>query len=146
MALCCAQVVVKAPTDLPTSSQDSSTEPAGRHSSHSSSWQFYRPAAVGYLPQHQHAYSLHDQEESQAASEEPGVPLQLLSPPPGTLLEADRTQQFAVLARSLAAVAVGSEQSGWVQLQPQQGAALAAKLARKQQPLHLGNAVCLRGA
>jgi hypothetical protein len=52
------------------------------------------------------------------------VPVQLLSPQPGTLLEADRTQQFEVLAPSWAAVAVGSKQAGWVQLQPQRDAAL----------------------
>jgi hypothetical protein len=52
------------------------------------------------------------------------VSVQLLSPQPGTLLEADRTQQFEVLAPSWAAVAVGSPQAGWVKLQPQQGAVL----------------------
>lgn len=47
------------------------------------------------------------------------VQLQLLTPEPGSLLEADRTQDFAVLAPASAAVAVGSGQSGWVQLQQQ---------------------------
>jgi hypothetical protein len=55
--------------------------------------------------------------------------LQLLTPQPGSLLEADRTQHFAVLAPASAAVAVGSQKSGWAQLQQQPQDATAADSA-----------------
>ena len=44
--------------------------------------------------------------------------LQLLSPQPCKLLEADRPELFDVIAPEAAAVAVGSDESGWQQLQP----------------------------
>lgn len=57
------------------------------------------------------------------------VRVQLLSPQPGTLLKADRTQHFEVVAPAGVAVAVGSEQSGWVELQQQQPAEQQASSA-----------------
>lgn len=70
---------------------------------------------VAYLP---HPIAPASAEAAGAAGTD--VRVQLLSPQPGALLEADRTQHFEVVAPAGAAVAGGSEQSGWVVLQQQQ--------------------------
>lgn len=54
--------------------------------------------------------------------------LQLLAPQPGAPLEADRPEHFSVAVPGAAAVAVGCEEVGWVQLQPADAQGAAAML------------------
>jgi hypothetical protein len=94
-----------------------------------------RPPRVAFLPQpmpvHTHAAAgaclqrsrictatrnaegLQPQQQQQDAAQ-----LQLLLPQPGALLEADRPQQFRVLAPAGHRVVVGSPEPGWIPLQP----------------------------
>lgn len=76
---------------------------------------------VAFMPRLQPAALLQSNSdgETRAPSHGPSR-LQLLSPQPGAILEADRVQHFVVVAPAAAAVAVGSEQSGWTVLQPRQ--------------------------
>jgi hypothetical protein len=93
----------------------------------SSSRSCSRRPLVAYLPQPQPASAAGlFCCSTPAGNMQPTVQLQLLTPQPGSLLEADRTQDFAVLAPASAAVAVGSGQSGWVQLQTQDTSAADA--------------------
>lgn len=115
LRLCLLQVVVKPAAEEEANGRSSSNGGAG--SSH-----LYRPRVAACLPQLQPALS----KTAGAVDLGAAVQLQLLSPEPGALLEADRTQLFAVLAPAWASVAVGSEQSGWVVLQRQQEQQLEA--------------------
>lgn len=72
---------------------------------------------------------------------------QLLNPPPCKLLEADRPELFEVRAPQAVAVAVGSDELGWQQLQPAAAADAAdssSKLGQLQQGLFWGEVVMPR--
>lgn len=107
----CVQVIVKPAAD--------SADCDSGAGSTSSSWS--RQPLPAYLPQPQPAHTANTCHCSTFPRDmQTAVQLQLLNPQPGTLLEADRTQEFAVLAPPNTTVAVGSAQSGWLLLQPQQ--------------------------
>jgi len=76
---------------------------------------------VAFMPRLQPASLLQPNSDGETGTPNHGrARVELLSPQPGAILEADRVQQFVVVAPAAAAVAVGSEQSGWTVLQPRQ--------------------------
>lgn len=78
--------------------------------------------AVGYLPSLCSTTAGAEAEGEPAAAHlaSDSLQVQLLSPPPGAYLEADTPQLFAVAAPAGGRVAVGSPETGWVELQQTQ--------------------------